>query len=308
MTDLASLKASLTSLADAPGLDVVDSAEFYGHEGEGLPLLHYDGKHCRAVIALQGAQVLEFQPAQQPELLWLSPRARFASGYSIRGGIPLCLPWFGPHPSQANAPKHGLARLRDWQLQSARPEGEDLQLRFVLNADAEPTFPHPWRAELTVMLGQALDLTLTLHNTGDQPFDCTWAFHSYLAVADLQTAKVRGLSDCTYLDNTANLAPRQQAGAVTFGGEVDRVYTGVDGQQQLIGETPVRLSGKACDSVVVWNPGPELAARITDIGPHYGEFVCVERGAVFNDRWHLAAAAHRTATLRLEFATVAGGA
>lgn len=294
------LVTSLAVVSDAPGLSLCDATELYPEAQAGHCLLRYEGPQCRAVISLQGAQVLAFRPRGADELLWMSPLARFDRGQPIRGGIPLCLPWFGPHPHDPSLPKHGFARLRDWTLTAADHSSRGLlSLRFELEADASAAFPFPFRAALWVHLGSALRLRLDIDNRGERELPLSWAFHSYLAVDELATARVEGLADRIYLDNTRQLAQSRQAGAVHFHAELDRVYTGVGGSQQLCASQQVEISGDGCDTVIVWNPGRNQAANMADVGPHYQRFVCVERGAAFHDRWQIAAGATASAQMTL---------
>lgn len=323
--NLALLKASLAVVGDAPGLRACDASELYPAAKAGRPLLRCETAHCRATIALQGAQLLAFQPNGGPELLWMSPLAQFRAGQPIRGGIPLCLPWFGPHPRDPDQPKHGFARLRDWRLTTAGIGADDaLSLQFDLDSDAGPACAVPFRATLQIDLHRTLRLRLDVHNRGEVALPLSWAFHSYLAVDDLASTRVRGLSGRVYLDNAASnaelnartgngaaadgatpvgdrrrLPQVMQHGDIRFDGEVDRVYTAVGGSQQLCAGRSVEIAGNGCDTVVVWNPGQRLGSGMTDIGPHFGRFVCVERGAAFDDSWSISPGATGSATMTL---------
>lgn len=299
------LKGVLAVLADVPGLRLVDSAGLLPGTGPGLPLLQIEHPRCRALVALQGAQILSFQPVGGPrdgeELLWLSPQAHFEPGKPVRGGIPLCLPWFGPHPQRDDFPRHGFGRLLDWQLLAARATAEAMQLSFALETGpaTRAWAPIPFHARLDLLLGDQLHLALTFSNPGAGSLPLSWAFHSYLSVADLALARVTGLEGRDYLDNTRQLARHIQKGAIGFGAEVDRVYEGVGGTQHLLPQPGISVSGEGCDTVIVWNPGPGGAA-LADIGADaVGGFVCVERGAAFADGWLLAPGESRAASMVL---------
>lgn len=269
----------------------------------GLPLLEIDNPHCRAVVALQGAQLLEFTPHGGDALLWLSPNAIFSPGKAIRGGIPVCLPWFGVNQHAPEQPKHGFARNRDWQLQhiATDPDGETrLGFGFEYNGTEPALFPYPFSARLSLRLSQQLELTLMVANTGTDTLPLSWALHSYHPVADLAATRVTGLDGCRYLDNTRGLAPAVQTGEVRFSGEIDRAYERVGRTQVIEGNPRIVINGENCNSAIVWNPGAELAAGIGDIGAgNYAGFVCVERGAAFGDARHLHAGERLTSQLTL---------
>lgn len=282
-------------LKSTPGITLQQSADYYPDRRHqpGLPLLVIDNKACRAVIALQGAQLLEFEPKGGSALLWLSPNALFSPGKAIRGGIPLCLPWFGVNQQSPDKPKHGFARNRDWQLSSANTDCHDTtHIAFELDyaGDNKTLFACPFSARLEISLGQTLQLVLTVTNTGQTEIPLTWAMHSYHPVTSLPETRVTGLSGYRYLDNTRNLAAAIQMGDIDFNGEVDRAYEKVGDTQIIEGSPRIRIDGHGCDSAIVWNPGAENAAAIDDIGSgNHCHFVCVERGAAFKDALRLAA-------------------
>ena len=299
-------------IASAPQVSLTNSATLYPEHtslpSESLPLLVIDNAHCRAVIALQGAQLLEFTPHGGDSLLWLSPNAIFAPGKAIRGGIPVCLPWFGVNQQAPDKPKHGFVRNRDWALHSVDTTldgGTRLCFTFDYDGSDAALFRWPFRAQLEMQLGTDIQLTLsvthtedntasstarnTARSTRDELLPLSWALHSYHPVNDLAKARVTGLKDRCYLDNTRGLAPTTQDDDITFTGEVDRVYAGVGGQQIIQGQPTIGIRGEGCDSVIVWNPGERLAAQMADIGKeNYREFICVERGMAFGDALTLA--------------------
>lgn len=249
---------------------------------QALTLLQVNSPQCEAVIALQGAQLLSHRAEGGHDLLWLSPIARFAPGKAIRGGIPLCLPWFGRH-SDNSKPQHGFARTQEWQLSQAdyNHKGQ-VELSWELNNYSDtphPMFAWRFRARLTMKLGRAIEMGLTVTNLDSRPMPLSWAMHSYHPVHNLGQVRISGLSDCDYLDNTCALERFTQRGDVVFNGELDRIYLSVAEVQVIHTQPSVVVKGTNCHSAIVWNPGPEKAAGMTDIGAeHYTEFVCLERG------------------------------
>jgi glucose-6-phosphate 1-epimerase len=236
---------------------------------------------AEAVIAVRGAQVLSFVPADGDEVLWLSPVADLAGPGAVRGGIPVCWPWFGPADTSDGVarPAHGVARTARWSPVAADGDGA----RFALTTDAgtRRLWPHEARVELTVAVGPSLRVALETENTGGTAFSLSQALHTYLAVGDLADVTVSGLEGCPYVDKVDGGAVRPPAGKpVTVGGEVDRIYQDVAGdvtvedgrwRRRLV----VATSGSR--STVLWNPWVDKGERLGDLGEHgYRRFVCVE--------------------------------
>lgn len=271
-------------------LELISSkSAFPGSKGVGLPILRVTTPTFSASIALQGAQLLSFKTTNGNSLLWLSPNCDFTPGVALRGGIPLCLPWFGPHPLDPKKPKHGFARNRDWQLVDARrTPDEHVQLVFSFDSPANELFDFNFSAQLTMTLGSSIKLDLSINNTDTRAFDCSWALHSYHSVSSLEDVCVLGLAGRTYLDNLEKHAPKTQHGDVSFPTEVDRVFPAIENGLSISGSPCIQIHHHNCPSVVVWNPGPINAAKIADIGAgHERDYICVERGAVLAEKWNL---------------------
>jgi glucose-6-phosphate 1-epimerase len=256
-------------------------------------------------VALHGAQVLSFQPRGGRDWLWLSGKARWNMGSALRGGIPFCFPWFGPHPTEPGFPAHGFARTRLWRLIGVEEvPGARLRAAFELRADEQtrPLFPHSFTARATVVAGDDLELSFEVVNTGVEAFDFELAMHSYFAVSDIAAVAVDGLGGASYLDKVAAGAQRQQAlGALGISGEVDRVYAS-GGPLALDdpGHPTLRLEGRGISSAVVWNPGPEKARALGDLEPQdYRRFLCLEMGNLGARRIGLAAGARHLSSVRI---------
>lgn len=262
---------------------------------------------CRALVSRQGAQLLEFQATARQPLLWLSPRAAYTPGKAIRGGIPLCFPWFGPHPLDPTRPSHGFARTRDWTLATAEMAGEVLQLTFCLESDAatRALWPHDFAVRLVMKLGRTASLQLHVANTGATRFRFGFALHSYFPVSDIRQARIDGLDGVAYIDQLAPGRPRfRQAGPVRFSGETDRIYLHVPGECHLADEASgqaIRITSTDCRSLVVWNPWQDKAARLGDLPPAgWQGMACVESGNVDDDEIDLPAGACKVFSLLLE--------
>ncbi len=252
---------------------------------DALPLLIIDTPTCFAVISFQGAQLLEFQPKGDQPWLWLSPLANFRHGQAIRGGIPVCLPWFGVHQEDPNKPKHGFVRDRIWQLShiDESPDKLDIVLDFSYDGSEPALFATAFSCQLRFCLDDALSIELQLNNDSSEAQLFSWALHSYLAVNAIADTRISGLNKQHYLDNTQQLKTFMQAGHIVFSGEVDRVYQACESAQTLETHHHLTISGKHCPSCIVWNPGEDLALQMQDVQQHFKDYVCVERGCSFED-------------------------
>lgn len=290
-------------IAKNTSVSLTSTCERYQSTEPGLPILLIKNDLCEAVIALQGAHLLEFKPHNGKPLLWLSPNATFTPGKAIRGGIPVCLPWFGVNQQAPDKPKHGFARNRDWQLDQVNTtEERSTQLTFTFDYKGLETelFAYSFTAQLQMTLGKDIEITLTVTNNSDQEMPFTWALHSYHPIASLEQTQVEGLDGIRYLDNTNGLNPDIQSGAITFTGEVDKAYEKVGTTQIIKGDPGISITGSNCDSAIVWNPGAKNAANIADIGTGVEkQFICVERGATYGDGWALKAKEQRISTLKI---------
>lgn len=234
---------------------------------------------CTARVALHGAHVMSWKPVDEEEVLYLSPDAVFREGKAIRGGIPVCWPWFNAHPADPGQPSHGLVRARFWEFLDAAEDDSGVTLRFGVSAGI-------WNAELTVKAGQELEVELESKNVSGTPIVVSGALHSYLGVSDIAQVRVLGLDGCDYLDTVGDHAMRKQKGDVAFGGEVDRIYDSSSGLllvDDLSGRT-LLIEKSGSPSTVLWNPWTEKAAALGDLPDDgYRKFCCIE-AAIANDR------------------------
>jgi len=252
----------------------------------GLPMIEVDNAHATARVSLYGGQVLAYRPhGAAVDLLFVSEQAHYQPGKAIRGGVPVCWPWFGPDPQGQGRPAHGLARTRLWALrQTAALPGGETQVVLGLHdtADTRALWPHAFDLSLAITVGRTLRLALTTRNTDTTPLTITQALHSYFAVGDIAQTRVQGLDGCAYTDKAAGAggAVRTQRGDATVSAEVDRVYSGVPAQLSIVDgalERRVRITSEGSHTAVVWNPWAAIAAGMADLPDHaYLRFVCVE--------------------------------
>jgi glucose-6-phosphate 1-epimerase len=264
------------------------------------------GRHgCE--VALQGGHVVRYGAEDEPPLLWVSRQAVYAPGKAIRGGVPVCWPWFGPHPAEPLKPAHGFARTRLWEATGSGESPHGAWLRLALRSDEETLalWPHPFALELTVTVGPRLELALVTANSGDAPFRFGGALHSYFTVGDVARATVEGLDGARYFDQLTG-EERAQAGPVTIAAEVDRVYYDPGPacaiRDPLHGRR-ITVTKAGSGTTVVWNPWREKAARLADFADdEYLAMLCVETALALGDSVTLAPGASHTlrATLAAE--------
>lgn len=252
---------------------------------EGMIIAEVANQHALANIALQGAHVATFQPRGEEPVIWLSPKAKFAPGKSIRGGVPICWPWFGPHKTDSKLPGHGYARTVPWDVLETRalPDGATF-LRFgLVESDAtRAQWPHPSTVQLEVTVGKALRVELVTTNTGNAAFELGEALHTYFQISDVANMTIRGLENCEYLDKVQDFARFTQKNGIVIESEVDRVYVNTTADCVIEDKglkRAIRIAKQGSKSTVVWNPWTEKAEKMGDFGPQlHRDMVCVESG------------------------------
>ncbi|WFB37251.1 D-hexose-6-phosphate mutarotase [Kiritimatiellota bacterium B12222] len=260
----------------------------------GLPCFHLEGQGARATVYVHGAHVTAFQPADAEPVLWMSAKSHYADGQPLRGGVPICWPWFGPNPQDATLPAHGVARLRAWTVLSSSVlhDGRcQLRLGFTPEGDECNVVPAGLRLEYTITVGETLTLELDTLNEGDTPTAAEDALHSYFDLKDPKTTLITGLDGCTYLDQLENGAHKVQSGAVDFVAETDRIYSHPNGetliQDKASGRT-ISIRQRGAKNAVVWNPWINKSKAMPDFGDdEWMGMCCVEAANCKKDRIQL---------------------
>lgn len=256
----------------------------------GLDYVDVNTALCQARIFLQGAQIDYFQPVGKPPLLWVSSADDYQPGNGIRGGVPVCWPWFGMS-SEANFPQHGFARTRIWTLGSVEMRNQLVDLRFSLKISEQDKIYWPHNTEVSVLftLGDTLSISLVNTNLGTEPVTLTQALHSYFPIEDIHQLKACGFSGSKYIEFAQGPYP-QTTDEVRFDRETDRVYTDL-GPVQLL-HTPqgtIEVSRENSQSAVLWNPWIEKSQRLGRFNPEdYLTMVCLEAANVLEDKVVLA--------------------
>ena len=279
-----------------------------------LPVLQISNRHADASIALQGAQLLDYTPHGAKPVVWLSEQADYQRGQSVRGGIPICWPWFGaiernPDTVRAmtrgeNLPAHGLVRTRDWTLQSVQENDTFTQIRLGLVTDSalHSIWPHAAELQLVVTVGSSLKIELTSHNIGVQPIELTQALHTYLSASSIETVELTGLERSRYIETLDKWQELPQTGSIRFSGETDRIYLDVPGTLKLHDsgwKRTITLQASGSRSAIVWNPWIEKAKRLSQFSPGaWRNMLCIETANVLEDAITLAP--HASHKMQLE--------
>lgn len=250
-------------------------------EPAGYPILVIEHAAASGRIALNGAHVMDWIPEGHDPVLYISADAVLETGKPIRGGIPVCWPWFGPHPSDASKPAHGFVRQMLWEVDAARESESEVELVLKI-ADSDATkalWPHAFTARLHVRMGAHLEVTLQVANTGDAPWKMTGALHTYLNVEDVRKISIHGLHGTQYVEGRLSPDKRPQHGPVVIDQEVDRLYVS---DATIIVHDPkwgreILLEKGGSLATVVWNPWIEKSKRLADLPDEaYPEFLCIE--------------------------------
>jgi glucose-6-phosphate 1-epimerase len=251
----------------------------------GLVVMEVANIHGNAAIALQGGHVMSWQPKSQAEpVVWLSRFAKFAPGKSIRGGVPVCWPWFGPHPADPGLPAHGFARTVPWEVTATREldnSASEIALALVETDRTRAMWPHRAGVSMLVTVGATLEIVLITQNRGEHDLVIGEALHTYFQVGDIADIRIRGLEGCEYLDKAGGgSVRRRQDGPVVFSAETDRIYLNTESEcviEDARLQRRIRVAKSGSRSTVVWNPWTEKADKMGDFGPDgWRRMVCVE--------------------------------
>jgi glucose-6-phosphate 1-epimerase len=267
-------------------VDLPDSVELV--EGpSGLSLLRLSTPVATGELYLQGAHISAWAPAGDGEEIWMSKASMFEPAEPLRGGVPICFPWFGPGRDSSMSPVHGYARLADWSLASAEDVDGTVNLVLVLT-DADVAglpgvekWPHPFELAYRVSFGAELAVALTARNTGSEEFVFEEALHTYLGVEDIHRVRIEGLDGSQYLDRApGGVAGRQtQVGPMTFTGETDRLFYSTSSASviDVAAGRRITVAKDGSANTVVWNPWIAKAAAMPDYGDdEWREMVCLE--------------------------------
>jgi len=273
---------------------------FY-EKAPGIKVARLENKAASAEISLYGAHVLSYVPAGQKDALFMSAQSLFAPGKAIRGGIPVCWPWFGPRPDQ---PTHGFARTQAWELVSLTetPDRSEVTLGCASTAETRALWPHDFRLRLTISVGAELVMTLVTENAGKDSFAVTDALHSYFAVSEVTGVRTVGLDKARYIDRVGGKTERVQSGDIAIASEVDSVYLSADDCAVVDPGLKRRIvvSKKGFPDTVVWNPWVDKSRAMPDFADdEYHGMICVEAASALTNEIPVAPGAKVSQEMRV---------
>ncbi|MBP9092210.1 D-hexose-6-phosphate mutarotase [bacterium] len=269
---------------------------------------------CTAEIYLQGAHLTQWQPQKHEPVLFLSESSPFVRGKAIRGGVPIIFPWFGPRTAtvcdnRSDGPAHGFARTEDWQVVSAAMEGEQLVLILCLEANevSRALGFDQFRLQYSLTFGTDLIMQLTVENHSPSKLCFAEALHTYFLVGDCEQIGISGLADNEYYDKTDGFKRKRQGVdelILRLKGEIDRPY--INSSDTLVLRDPVTnrritVSKSHSNTTVIWNPGAELTAKMTDMSPEgWKQMVCIEAANALENAITLGPGEKHTMTAHIE--------
>ncbi|MGB1272079.1 MAG: D-hexose-6-phosphate mutarotase [Endozoicomonas sp.] len=242
-----------------------------------LPVLQIRHPKAEAAISLHGGHLIQFRPTGEKDVIWLSDKAFFRKDKAIRGGVPVCWPWFGPLAS----PSHGFARISQWQLLDHQENEQEVVIRIILQSSPETRdiWPHDFSATLTFTISDTLSIDLEVTNTDLHPWQWSGALHTYFNIAEAAATRITGMGD-DYLDSLKGNQPSNSSEPLLINQSIDRVYTAPSTRTRIHDNFNLRtivVNNSGHNSVVIWNPWEEISATMTDMNDHgYNTMVCVE--------------------------------
>lgn len=246
--------------------------------------------HASATMTLAGGHVMSYAPTGQHPVLWVSPNASWTLGQAMRGGVPVCWPWFALHPTDPRGkPLHGLVRTMLWEVKSTRalPDGSTEVVMETSNTpETLAIWPHAFALEVTATFGPRLRVAWSARNTGAEPFEYTGALHPYYAVSDIADIRIHGLDGTDYLDKNDALKRKTQHGPLRITEPIDAIF--LDTTAELVVEDPglrrkLHIAKRGSHTSVVWNPY-EKDAQMPDVGAgQHQHFFCAEAANAAQD-------------------------
>ena len=250
----------------------------------GLEYINVASEFCSAKIFLQGAQLTEFTPAGKKPLIWVSSEEDYQEGKSVRGGMPICWPWFGVN-SNPDWPIHGVARTSLWRADEVTEQDEQIKVSLTLPMAQvdESYWPHKSKLKVEFVLTTKLEVRLTTTNLSNQTITFTQALHTYFPTPAIAETQVDGLQGSKYIE--FGEGPFDQNELVGFARETDMVYTQAADTQRII--TPdgiIEVGRENSSSCVLWNPWIEKSKRLSNFADdEYHTMLCLEAANVMDD-------------------------
>lgn len=256
---------------------------------KGFPVIEVLNDNAEATVSLYGGQVLSYRPTEQShDVLFMAGKAQYLEGKAIRGGIPVCWPWFGKRPDRPDFPGHGIARINRWSVAEAKQlDAGNTQIRLSLKQPLPQHlnwWPHGFELQMMISIGKKLILELITHNTSRQPFTVTQAFHGYFRIGDIKQCRLTGLENIDYLDNLDGARQKRRNDALTVSNAIEQVYQLNNGTVNIVDailKRKIAVRSFDATAMVVWNPWTTGAAAMPDLNEtDFQNFICVEPGHI----------------------------
>jgi glucose-6-phosphate 1-epimerase len=264
---------------------IPDVAKFVAGNG-GLAKVRITSAAAKGEMYLHGAHVTSWQPRDAEEVLFVSAKSGWQDGRAIRGGVPICFPWFANKADDPRAPAHGFVRRITWQLESISQTGDAVTISMLTesNNDTKKWWPANFHLVHRATFGSELRLELVVRNMGTTSFHFEEALHSYFRVGQIEKAQLHGLNGVQYLDKTDSNRKKLQEGLIAIVSETDRVYLNTRGAVELEDHglrRRIRVDKENSLTTVVWNPWIEKAKAMADFGAdEWMRMVCIETSNV----------------------------
>ena len=252
----------------------------------GLPKVRVTSPEAVGEMYLHGAHVTSWKPATTEEVLFLSSQSRWEQGHAIRGGVPICFPWFGGKADDPHAPAHGFVRTRAWQVESITRAGDGVTVSMFTesNEDTKRWWPAEFRLAHRVTFGAELRHELVVTNAGRTSLRFEEALHAYYRVGNVEKTRVRGLDAVHYFDKTDSNREKLQLGEIAIVSETDRVYLNTRDAIEMgdpVLSRRILVTKENSRTTVVWDPWVQKAHSLSDFADgEWKQMICVETSNV----------------------------
>jgi glucose-6-phosphate 1-epimerase len=247
-----------------------------------------DKTNASIEVYLNGAQITSYKNSKGKELLYLSSKAIFQQSKSIRGGIPICWPQFGP----GELPQHGFARNQLWNIKDSIIKDNYISIILSLenNEETKKQWDHCFYLEYTINLFNGNDEKLSLelkviNKNENKSFSFTGALHNYFRILDCRKITIHGLKNLSYIDKVnQGIKCNEEKDEVIILGETDRVYLNSPDViiiKDILDNSIIELKKNSFIDCVLWNPWIEKSKQISDLGENeWINYICVESALV----------------------------
>lgn len=263
----------------------------FNQEVDGFIMVDISNDFATARVSTYAGQVVSFLPNNAVEdVLFLSDKVIYQDGKAIRGGTPICWPWFGDDTSGFGRPSHGFVRNQPWSVlktESLADGRTSVTLGLEDTEGSRAVWPYKFKLELEVIVGQQLEVKLTTKNRDKKAFSITQALHTYFNISDVDNVSVKGLDSKSYLDKLDSFNSKRQSGSVVLSEETDRVYQQSPENvwlQDVGFERIINIKSSGSNTTVIWNPWSTSVTKIADLDDSsFRNFICVETANAADD-------------------------